>query len=61
MPAMAKINLAFSAGCEEIELISKLLSNLVNVIVPKPEMETVFATALSPKAGGKTMVSVSEG
>jgi len=61
MPAMPKINLAYSTGCEEIELISKLLSNLVRAIVPKPEIDTVFPTALSPNAEGKTMARVSEG
>lgn len=54
-----KMSRALSTACDEIELISRLLSYLVRVRVPKPATVRDVATEVSMKAGGKSMESVS--
>ena len=54
-----KMSLGLSTACDEMELMSRLLSNLVRVSVPKPAMVTEVGTAVRVKAAGKKMERVS--
>jgi hypothetical protein len=54
-----KMSLALSTACEEMELISRLLSYRVRVRVPKPATVREVGTEVRVNAGGKRMESVS--